>query len=349
MNLNFKSIRKISYLAVASITLHSCTEEVYFNITVPAPVTIPAYVKNVGIINRSIISDSNKVRKEIDDVLSAKSAKLDSDCSNECIRGLKDALSQTNDYSKIAVLNSLHFINSYPDIFPPPLSWGEIEDICRRNNVDVLFSLEMFHTDTRVRVMQAAQGVLSGGIMGLANNTTAGTKVNTGWRIYDPRDKLILDGYNLGQGLTFQGNFLNPRDAAYGLMDHKQVVMNTSYQLGQNYASRTIPAIIRVSREFYIRGNRDFKIARRMADAGDWNGAAAIWERETGNPKWRKRAKAYYNMGIISEMNGKVDSAISCVQKSYEIGGRQLALDYLNILQYRAANDQVLNSQVQPK
>ncbi|HWY97958.1 MAG TPA: DUF6340 family protein [Bacteroidia bacterium] len=334
-------MRKFAILVLTCLTFYACkTEEVYFNVTEPAPVTIPAYVKKIGIINSSLLSDSNGVRKAIDDVLSVKGPNLDKDCGNECIRGLKDALVQSNTFQDIVFLDSVNIKTSFPGAFPSPLSWDKIDEICRLNNVDALFALELFHTDTRVNLAPSSIG---SGLQTIAANASINTTVNTGWRIYDPQDKLILDEYLLKDGLTFEGG--GPLDAASALMNHKQAVMGVGYHIGQSYASRILPYTIRVCREFYVKGSDNFLIARRMANAGDWNNAAALWSKDTTNTKIKVRARAYYNLAIINEINGKVVDAIGWAKKAYETGGKRLALIYLNNLQDRKAQDDLLKSQ----
>jgi len=337
-------MQKSAILVLACFAFYSCrtTEEVYFNVTEPAPVTIPTYVKKVGIINRSVISDSNGVRKAIDDVLSVKGSELDKECGNESIRGLRDALMQSNTFQNIVFMDSIKIKNSFPGAFPSPLSWDKIKEICRLNNVDVLFVLELFHTDTRLTLIPSPAGIISTAIVSAAS---VGTNINTGWRIYDPQNRVILDEYPIMEGLTYTGGGLNPMDAVPALMNHKEAVMGVSYHIGQCYANRILPYTIRVCHEFYIRGSINFKIARRMANAGDWNNAADLWNKETTNQKLKIRARAYYNMAIISEINGDVYGAIGWAKQAYETGGKRLALIYLSDLQDRKAQNDLLKSQ----
>src|SRR5581483_796978 len=115
-------MKKLIIPVLICFALCSCkTEEVYFNVAVPAPVTIPVGVKKIGIINRSVISDSNNVRKALDNVLSVKSAALDKECSAESVRGLKDGLVQGNVFQSITFLDSVKIPNSFPGSFPSPL------------------------------------------------------------------------------------------------------------------------------------------------------------------------------------------------------------------------------------
>lgn len=339
-------MQKLVIFVLICFTFYSCkTEEVHFNVTEPAPVTIPTYVKKIGIINRSLVSDSNGVRKAIDEVLSAKGPKLDKECSNECIRGLKDALMQSNTFQNIVFLDSVNMKNSFPGAFPTPLSWDKIEEICRLNNVDALFVLELFHTGNRIHFVPSPAGLVVSGLPAIVGSASAGTTVNTGWRIYDPQNRLMLDEYPIAESLNFAGGGLNPLEVTSALMNHKDAVMGVSYQIGQSYGGRIFPYTIRVCREFYIKGSANFKMARRMADAGDWNNAADLWNKETNNPKPKIRARAYYDMAIISEINGDVDGAIGWAKKAYETGGKRLALLYLNDLQDRKAQNDLLKYQ----
>jgi hypothetical protein len=52
-------------------------------------------------------------------------------------------------------------------------------------------------------------------------------------------------------------------------------------------------------------------------------------------------------MAIINEINGDIDLAIECAQKSYEDFDNKLALLYLNILKNRKTRIKMLNHQQQ--
>ncbi len=52
-------------LLILSVLVSCKTNELYLNVTEPAPVTIPSYVKTVGVINRSVPTDATKVFDEL--------------------------------------------------------------------------------------------------------------------------------------------------------------------------------------------------------------------------------------------------------------------------------------------
>ena len=87
---------------------------------------------------------------------------------------------------------------------------------------------------------------------------------------------------------------------------------------GRDYALRIIPYWLRVSRDYYVRGTDNFRMARRKAQTGNWDEAAAIWEKETANSNDKVAGRACYNMAIINEINGDLKGAMQWAQKAYE-------------------------------
>lgn len=82
-----------------------------------------------------------------------------------------------------------------------------------------------------------------------------------------------------------------------------------------------------------------------MAQTGNWDGAAKIWQQETTNADGKLAGRASYNMAIISEINGDLDGAIQWAQKAYENYNNRLALSYVNVLRNRKADNALLKAQ----
>ena len=122
----------------------------YLNVWEPAPVTVPSYVKSVGVINRSIPTDETKVFDEIDKVFTLEGVDLDKDGALEAIKGLSDELLNNNRFTEVKTLNDIDFRTSRLENFPTPLSWEIVSQICNETGTNALFSLEKFDTDTHV-------------------------------------------------------------------------------------------------------------------------------------------------------------------------------------------------------
>jgi hypothetical protein len=312
----------------------------------PARVSIPANIKTVAVVNRSKASSQSQTLDAIHKAISLESNDLQQAGAGGSVRGLSDELMKNTRFTEVKPLN-IDLRSFGAGIFPTPMLWDSVERICRESHTDALFSLELFDTETKLNYSaipaQVNLGVTS--LPAIAHQVNMATSVKTGWRIYDPSTRIILDEYIIGQEVSFSGSGINPAVAASSLIGRKEAVTDVGIKAGEAYATRILPCWIRVSRDYFVSGNENFKTAKRRAQSGDWDGAAQIWLQETKNPDGNLAGRACYNMAIISEINGDLDGAIQWSQKSYVDYKNRLALSYLNILKYRQNQNELLKTQ----
>lgn len=340
-----------NYLPVllTAIVFCSCrpTALVFISVQQPAPVTLPPNIKSVAVVNRSEASEQAKVVDVADKIFSLEGKNLDRDGAREGITGLSDELMKNNRFTEVKAPPIADLRTNTPGRFPAPLSWETVGKICADNNADALFVLELFDTDSKISysVNNTTISTPLGRVPALEHQANMVTIVRTGWRIYDPAGRNILDEYILSKRLNFTGKGINPVIAAAALIDRKEAVKQAGNNAGHGYAFRIIPYWIRVSREYYTKGTDNFVVARRKSQTGNWDGAGELWLRETTNPNSNIAGRACYNMAIISEINGDLDKAIQWAQKAYENNNNRLALGYIRLLQDRKANSAVLQEQ----
>ena len=341
-------MRNIIIIVLAVITLSSCkTQQLYLNVIEPAPVTVPSYIKKVGVINRSMPTDETKVIDVIDKALSLEGANLDKDGAQKSINGLTDELLNNKRFNEVKALNDIDFRTPKLTLFPVPLTWEIVDQICKETGTDALFSLEKFDTDTRISYSNRKVEIktLLGTIPGVEHQADMETIVKTGWRIYDPAGRSILDEYIYNESIIFSGKGLNPLLAAAALIGRKDAINEVSYKAGLGYALRILPYQVRVIRDYYVKGTDNFKIARRKAQMGKWDEAGELWYKETNNPSYEIAGRASYNMAIINEINGDLDSALNWAQKAWEDYNVKLGLRYVRILENRKYKNDVLKMQ----
>jgi Family of unknown function (DUF6340) len=337
------------YLIAVLFVFTSCasTEFVHISVLEPAPVTLPSYVKNISVVNRTTPSKKAKTFDVIDKALSLEGPDLDKAGAAATITGLVDELKKNNRFSSVSVLDSSDFDTDVPGELPSPLPWDSVEKYCNETHADALFSLELFDTKSTIdySVNKTSIRTPLGSIPGIEQEANMHTFVRAGWRIYDVKAKDILDESYTNKTIAFHGSGMNPLLAARALTDRKEAVKEVGTIAGQVYAKSIIPFWIRVTREYYVRANINFKIATRMARTGNWDGAANIWEQETHNPDHKIAGRACYNMAIISEIHGDIDGAIEWARESYENYNIHPALSYVNILRNRKTNDALVAEQ----
>ena len=341
---------KITLIPILILLLFSCgsTNHMTIRVTKPAPVYIPSDINSVGIINRSLPSQNNKTLDDIDKILSAEGKDLDKDAAKTAVVGLYDELTANNAFSEVKLIEDLDVRSPGLGVFPAAIPWKQIEEICNENNVDAIFALSFYDTDSKISYKIDTVRIanpLGIKIPALEHRATISTNIHTGWRIYDPLNKIILDEYLMPNGVKVVGKGINPIKALNAIAGRKEAVLDISNKIGHNYALRIFPYRIRVSRDYYVKGTNNFEIAMRRAQAGDWDGAAELWEKEVNNPDSKIAGRACYNMAIINEINGNLEKAVEWATKSYTDYDDKIALKYVRILKYRIDQNRLLEEQ----
>lgn len=333
------------FLLLLLPAMFSCkTNQLFINVVQPAPVTISPEIKKAGIINRSIPTDETKIFDIIDKALTLESADLDRNGAQQSIAGLRDELLVNDRFSEVRVIDDTEFRASRVGLLPPPLSWDIVEMICRESNTDALFALERFDTDTRLDHSGSVMSVKTplGKLPGL--NTAVEILINTGWRIYDPSSKAIIDEFSFTEQLV-QSSGINPLATVAALASRRETVAEASVNAGHTYAARLLPWNLSVTRDYFVKGTDNFKLAKRKAQNGKWDEAGELWFAETDNQSRKIAGRAAYNMAIINEINGKLDEALSWAQKAWEDYRIKAGRSYSAILNERKLNEGILKIQ----
>ena len=331
------------FLMVGCSSMNNLT----MSVTEPAPVYVPSQVERIGILNRSE-STTNKTLEQIDQVFSIEGKKLDQEGAQRVVQGIKDEFDKLEQFEKVVFVESDKVENPGLGIFPSSIPWKLVDQLCKENNVDALFVLSFYDTDAAVSYStQTVEKVNAFGIKIpiIEHTASVTTNIKAGFRVYNNLTKDILDEIVNEEWTTSVGRGINPAKALEAISGRKENVLQISNNMGHNYALRTHPFRIRVTREYYVRGTDNFEIAKRRAQTGNWDGAAELWEIETRNPKSKIAGRACYNMAIINEINGDLDAATSWASKAYTDYEDGNALRYLKVLNNRIAKNEILEYQ----
>ncbi|MBT2160788.1 DUF6340 family protein [Zobellia barbeyronii] len=346
-----KNLNRFLSAGAILLLLSSCvsTNKLTMGVTEPARISLPSNAVRIGLINRSIPSEENKVVDKIDKILSLEGLNLDKEGAESAVTGLFDELTRNNRFETITIINDTDIQRKGLGIFPAALNWQAVQEICDANNVDVLFSLEFYDTDTQVDYKLTTVNIPNDlGIKAAlpGHKVTLNTAIKNGWRVYDPQSKLVLDEYINNNHVTSIGSGINPMKAVEAVIGRKEAVLQRSSNVGNSYGYDVRPLNKRISRDYFVKGSDNFVIAKRRAQTGDWDGAAALWEKEVNNPDGKVAGRACYNMAIINEINGDLEKAMEWASKSYTDYNNDEALRYVNVLKYRISEQRQLDRQL---
>jgi hypothetical protein len=279
--------------------------------------------------------------------LSLEGADLDKDGAWESIAGLDEELKNNNRFTEVKLLNDIDFRASRIGILPPVLSGRIVDSICHITGTDALFALERFDTDTKISYSTPSGKIDTplGNIPVIGLQVSMETIIKSGWRIYVPGNPDIMDEFSFAESLVFTSKGINPVTAVQALTGRKEAIKEVSRNAGHTYALRLLPFRLRVTRDYFVKGTNNFKIAKRKAQTGKWDEAGKLWELETSNPKMKIAGRACYNMAIINEINNSVEDALAWAQKAWEDYKIRLALKYTRILENRIYDNELLKIQ----
>jgi hypothetical protein len=343
-------MKRFLQLVIIGLFAASCSSTSTLTLSVPQPsnVYLSKEVKNVGIINRSVPNVNYNKLDAIDKILTAEEKNLDRNSAHEAIIGLQNGLKENSRFQNVIVIDSLLLKDYGIDVFSPELKQEEIEKLCSQNNLDAIYELSFYDTDALVSykttndMLPNAFGIK---IPTLVHHVTINTMIKSGWRIYDNVAKTLSDQFSRNDNVVISGSGINPIKAYETIRNRKNEVYRISKKIGQNYAYEIIPYTIRESRLYFVKGNSNFEKAQRRAQTGDWDGAGELWETETKNSDAKLAGRAYYNMAIISEINGNLDEALNWASTSYSDYGIKEALQYTRILKSRIQKKKILDAE----
>ena len=336
--------RYFLFLGLLTLSVVACKQSVYLTITEPPAIYLTPDYTAVSILNRSTNSGKSKIIDVLENGLTLE-GNLDKKGAKQTIQGVFDRLKTNPQLSSVVILDSMSVDGGPINAFPVPVKWENVESLCRANGSRLLFSLEIYNTDTRIAYSQQKvnNNTPLGNIPIIRHTATVTTVIKTGWRIYDPSQSIILDEFIITNQVTNTGTGLTPINALAAVVNREQSVLNLSQRIGEAYAERLLEHQIRVWRTYYKAGSQNLKTARRRAMVNDWEGAAELWMKDmTEGQKRKVLGRATYNMAIYEEVNGNLSKALEYAKQAYADYNVKIARDYVLKLERRINDQQFL-------
>ncbi len=334
------SIGSLLILLIAALSLGSCsTSSAAMKVLRPAAFTVPENIKTIGLVNRSI--PRKNFGNMLEGMVTGEGLFMDRHAARNSINGVIHQLNDSPRFKAIATNVELKG-DGIGRNFGNPLPISEVKSICMTHQVDALLVLEAFDSDRQELVELENAG---DGQQFVARQIT---DVQIGWRLYDPKEALLIDEF-----MTYNrhewSDAAESNDLAEKLFPAGGGELNQAcYDAGRAYAARISPTYTYVRRNYYrkAKGNKSMKAAAKLAQKGRWDKAAEIWSALSKNSEPKIAGKAAYNMAVVNEINGDIPVAYDWAKVAYSDHGLSGAKPYLLELKDRLQQQQMLREQM---
>lgn len=345
--------RNVSYLLGLFLLFATACGSSSTNIDVlqPAEIFVPENIETIVTIDRS--RPAKGFLSFLEGVITGEAIGQDKEGRRRALEGLTEALTRTprfrvihSGYEKTGANASLRLIE--------PMNWYEVKALCDEFKADAVLAIEMYDSDINITTSEKER----------KRKDKEGTEyietyfedqmdlsIQMGWRLYDPKNNLIIDEFTTRDDDSGRAEGKTKEAARNNLPDPFNIARDISFVAGQLYGERVAPTWVSVSRSYYdtVKGEDQSAMERaaRMAETRDWRGAAKIWNEVVSNSYDEEtKGKAAYNMAIANECLGKLQNARDWAQKAYVNYGNKKAKSYIQTIENRIYEQQVVEEQM---
>ncbi len=331
------------------IVISSCkTKTVQVNLLVPAQINVPQHIQNVGILNHSLADKDQKWVNILEGFITGESIFADKQASSTTLKGCSNKLNNSPRFKSVLLENE-NFKGTGTKQFPQPLDWNDVEYLCSKYNIDAIISLETFDSDIRTRGgVELKKETKDGNIIEYNEHwVDLNIRTNAGWRIYDNKNKKIIDENVFIDEKVWHAMGNSNSEAMSKLPPKRNAVDDAGYFSGEMYAVRISPNWIWSPRTYYHKGNDDFKRANKLVELNDWKGVAEIWKKHITSSDMKIAGRSCHNMAFAAEMEGNLQTALEWATKAYTNFNLKNEIEYINILKRRINDQERLKNQLE--
>ena len=316
----------------------------------PAELTIPDHIEVIATLDRS--RPRSGFRNALEAVFTGESIGQDRRGRESAIDGLTNALTRTPRFQvKSTGMEMTGSRNG--NRMEAPLPWSEIERLAERHKVDAILAIESFDSDSRTYTKERKYTKKVDGVEvdKIEYKTKQDIRVRVGWRLYDPKERIIVDEFTAISDIDVDGRGDTEELSVANLPDQIRVVRDVSYDAGVLYGMRIAPVWITVSRTFYTTSKKADKAlmqkAARYTKSDNWEAATKIWKSLINQSLESKTpGKAAHNLAVAAERLGKLEYALDWAKKAYFDYGNKSSKNYIRDLERRLNDKRKVNRQM---
>ncbi|MCB9080908.1 MAG: tetratricopeptide repeat protein [Lewinellaceae bacterium] len=339
---------------LALCTFFSCsTSKTALQVLQPSQIVLPDHVKTIATLDRS--KPEKGFGNFLEGVFSGEALGQDKEGRERALSSIITTLSRTPRFNvKSTGIQQQGSRNG--NSMAPPMDWKQVESLCQQYNADALLAIESFDTNTNTLISTTQSKTKKDGVETIKLNYTArrDLRVYVGWRLYDPKARVVLDENIISADDEDRGYGSSEEIAKRNLPDLLRATRDLSGKVGEKYGMRIAPVWITVNRTFYAtsKGSQQAEMERanRLVQSDDWEGAIEVWKSILDRrPDAKTAGRVAHNLAVGFERLGALPTALEWAQKAFTDYGHKPAQSYIDILKQRISDQDRLNYQLKVK
>ncbi|WP_373018690.1 DUF6340 family protein [Muriicola sp.] len=279
----------------------------------PAPVVLAKDIKRIGIINEVGDRATSENIASLEALVKAADIKLSREGTEAALEGLLAELQKDKRFDTVMILSKTASLWERESNETKTIPWRDLKNLCLQNQLDAVFSLAFYQTDTRIMEKKSSMeelDMLRTRVVIPARELTLETLIENGWRIYDPFEEKVLDEIEVNEQVVTQAKGEDALNALRSMTDRADSLVSKSRGSGSAFGMRLKPSNKAVERQIYIKGSPLLVQAEQAVIDEDWLEAARLWQMDLNHEKPAIRAMACHNMAVLYEIKNDLDKAL---------------------------------------
>lgn len=327
----------------------SATKDLEISAVEPAAIDLNHQITRIGIVNTSAPVSQEQVNDAIGRRITKENVRLSREGQEAAIAGLREVLQQDGRFDTILFMETTPEELVGLDTDPEQIAWQRIQQICESHELDAVFALASYDTETHIKVKKKAYLALD--LIRVRNKVkgheiTVETLIENGWRIYEPNSQAVLDEFVFKGAIVSTGHGQTPTRALENLGSRQEDFISQSREDGTKYGARLRPMKRSLVRQLYIKGSPNLEEAKIFLENGDWENAVYLWQKDIAGFKTKPKARAYHNMAVWQEYQGQLDTALNWALKADETLSTKNSRTYITDLEARQRIDTIVQQQL---
>lgn len=285
-------------------------------------ISLPSDANNIGIVNMVASEKSSQMYVESDFLYDGAAR----DGSNAICDAIAATLTKKTSFAILPVIYTGSNENIHREPYAPSVATAE--KWCNEQGCQALFVVEYFFAEMQKDVVESSNVDAAGNPVFVA---TMNGRVEACVYVFIKNaggGVTMLEPYYRDENLTVSGTGSSKSDAKSAMGSKRSLVTNWGAKTGSDYAYWFTPDKYNTKRNFFASGNEDFKNAYRFVKAGNFTEASQLVLKHTNVLDVQEKAKAFYNLAVISECSGDLSKAISYVELSLQTYRLEEAIGY---------------------